>query len=323
MRATQRVLVVGGAGYLGSALVPLLLENGYEVRVFDNFLFGADGLKEVAEHENLRIIEGDLCDVRAISSAINGCDAVILLAALVGHRARDGQWTDMRNTNLLGSNVVLDAAIEYGVDRFLFASTNSVYGLQAGVMYETSLPEPVSLYSRLKLRLEERIMRRKRGDFHPTSLRIATCHGYAPRMRFDLLANSLLRDATCRGKITIANPDQWRAQIHIEDAARAFISCLQSHTSLISGEIFNVGASDQNLQTSQILQIIKQLVPECEIEEVHAEPELIDYRLSCSKIERVLEFKPQRSMHESLTEMHALLSKEAFGDPYSLRYANT
>lgn len=323
MRTAEKILVVGGAGYIGSCLIPLLLKDGYEVRVFDNFLFGDAGLAPVAQSPQLEIIEGDICDVRALNSAMRGSDAVILLAALVGHRAKDGQWTDMRNTNLLASNVVLDSALEHGVHRFIFASTNSVYGLQAGVMYETSIPEPVSLYSRLKLRLEERIIRKRQRDFHPTALRIATCNGFAPRMRFDLLANSLLRDAVCRKQIVISNVDQWRAQIHVEDAARAFLACIKAHTSLISGEIFNVGASDQNVQISQVLQIIKELVPDCDIQEVNDEPELIDYRLSCAKLERVLEFKPQWTLQGSLEQMYDKLKEGYFGDPYSLRYANT
>ncbi len=316
------VLVFGGAGYIGSCLVPHLLNEGYYVRVFDNFMFGSAGLSHL-NSDRLEIIEADICDTRAVAAATEGANAVILLAALVGHRVADSHWVDTRNTNFLASTVVLDAAVEHGAERFIFASTNSVYGIQAGVMYETSIPEPVSLYSRLKLRMEERVIRTKRTGFHPSALRLATCHGFSPRMRFDLVANTMIRDAVCQKEITVESGEQWRAQIHVDDAARSFLACLKAHPNLVSGEIFNVGASDQNIQINQLANLVKTLVPDTKINILEMEPDLVDYRLSCSKIEKILDFKPVWSLEQSMQHLRDLLNENRFDDPYSLKYLNT
>jgi nucleoside-diphosphate-sugar epimerase len=326
MAERDLVVIFGGAGYIGSHLTRLLLEQDYAVRVYDNFLYGRQGLDLLNDHPkraNLEIIEDDICNTRAVYSSTKDAYAVVLLAALIGHRVRDTKWKDLRTVNLLANSVVLDAAIEHGAERFVFASTNSVYGIQEGVMYETTIPQPSSLYARLKLRMEERVIRAKRSNFHPTSLRIATCHGYSPRMRFDLIANLLIRDAFCKQKITIENGEQWRAQIHVEDAARAFVSCLKAHSNLISGEIFNVGAASQNLQINQIANAIRTIIPELDVEILETEPDLVDYRLSCSKIEKLLDFQTAWSIENSLTEIRDKLAGDYFLDPYSMQFSNS
>lgn len=316
------VTVFGGAGYIGVPLTKLLLAEGYRVRVFDNFSFGREALQTLPT-KNLEVIEADLLDAQAVSAATSGADTVVLLAAVVGHRIADIHANQTRTVNLLSSSLVLDAAIEHGVERFLFASTNSVYGVQSGVMYETTIPEPVSLYSRLKLRMEERVISAKKRSFHPTALRIATCHGYSPRMRFDLVANSLLRDAVVKKQVIIQSGEQWRSLIHVEDTARAFVACIRAHPNLTSGEIFNVGAYNQNVQINHLANIVRTLVPDSEIDFVAADPDLVDYHLSCSKIEKILDFSPRWTIEASLEQLRDLLLAGHFPDPYSLRYQNT
>ena len=316
------VVVFGAAGYIGSVLCPMLINAGYNVRAFDNFLYGDEGIKDLPR-DHFELIEGDVCDVKSVSFACKDADAIILLAAIVGHRTVDSQRTTNRDINFLASSVVLESAREHGVSRFIFASTNSVYGTQSGLMYETVTPAPISLYSRLKLRLEERIMKAKRRSFHPTSLRLASCYGYSPRMRFDLVANGIMRDAVCKGEITVVSGEQWRPLLHVEDAARSFLLCLNAHENLISGEIFNVGSSEQNFQINQLVNIAKKLVPEAQINVLEGEPDLVDYHLACTKIEKILDFKAQKNLEDSMREIRDLLQKEAFGDPFSLKYQST
>jgi nucleoside-diphosphate-sugar epimerase len=317
----QLVVVFGGGGYIGSSLLPHLLAEGCRVRVFDNFLFGRDGVKELLSPE-LEIIEGDICDTRAVSAALNGAETVILLSAVVGRRVQEVRWASPRSVNLLASSVVLDAALEHGAHRFIFASSDSVYGAQSGVMYETSLPSPVSLYARLKLRMEERILQTKQRDFHPIILRIATCYGYSPKMRFDLVANMLVLDAVCRKEITIEGGEQCRSLVHVDDAARSFVACLKAHANLISGEIFNVGSPEQTVQVNQMANIVKTLVPDTRITIKEVPPDLVGYSLSCSKIEKLLDFKPSRQLVGSMTQLRDMLTEGRFGDPYSLKYHN-
>ena len=318
----ELVAVFGGGGYIGSLLVRQLLQEGYRVRVFDNFLFGNDGLADIRD-DNLEIIEGDICDTSAVSQSVADAETVILLSAIVGRRIENVKHDNIRDINLLASSVVLDAAIEHGASRFVFASTDSVYGAQPGIFYETATPEPVSLYSRLKLRMEERVINAKRRNFHPTALRVATCYGYSPRMRFDLVANSLIRDAVCHKEIKISSGDQSRALIHVEDVARAFLLCVKAHVNLISGEIFNVGSNDQNVQVNHLANIVKTIVPETAVRVVEGEADLVGYHLSCSKIEKILDFTPRWTIKGGMEQVRDLLVEGAFGDPYDDRYRNT
>ncbi len=315
------VVVFGGAGYIGSVLVPLLLEANFKVKVYDNMLFGDYGIKRI-KSENLEIVNADICDTRNVSSAINGADAVILLSAIIGHRVEDNGYKDTRTVNFLASTSVLDAAVEHGVGRFIFSSTNSIYGIQNGLMYETSIPAPVSLYSRLKLRMEERIINARNRSFHPTVLRIATCHGVSDRMRFDLVLNGMVRDAYSKKEIIIDSPEKVRSLIHVKDAAKAIVSCLSTHPNMISGEIFNVGNSEQNLKLNQLTNLVKSQLPGAKVNMLDEEPDLTNYRLSCAKIEKLVGFKAEIGIEESIKETIVLLQNLEH-DPYSLRFNNT
>jgi len=179
------------------------------------------------------------------------------------------------------------------------------------------------LYSRLKLRMEERVIAAKKRSFHPTILRLGTCHGVSPRMRFDLVANTIIRDAVCRGEITVENGERWRALIHVKDAANAFIACLQAHINMTSGEIFNVGNPEQNIQVNQLVNIAKKLVPGVAVNFLESSPELGGYRLSSTKIGKSLDFIPQLGLEESMSEMCEMLKSGHWEDPYSIQYCNT
>ena len=315
------IVVFGGGGYIGCWVTKELLALGYSVRVFDSFLFGREGL-DTLSHPNLEVVEGNICDVQSVSRAVSGAQTVILLSAIVGRRFEETANTPYREVNFLASSVVLDASIEHGVERFVFASTDSVYGALNGLVYETAIPEPITLYSRLKLRMEERVIKAKKRTFHPTALRICTCYGYSPRMRFDLVPNTMIRDAVCKNVITISNEDSCRAFVHVRDAARAIVKAVKAHINLISGEIFNIGSNDQTLTFKEIANIIKTMCPNVEVEIGNDPADLVDYQLSCKKIEKLLDFVPQWNMERSLDELKSLLSEGRFGDPYEQRYSN-
>jgi len=316
------ITLFGGAGYLGGPLSRLLIDAGYYVRVYDNMLFGKAATQNL-DPESADIIKADICDVKSISEACVGADIVIMLASIVGRRSTDPTRKTTRDINLLASSVVVDAAIEHGVGRLIFASSDSIYGNANGVVYETATPEPTNLYARLKLRMEERIINAKRRDFHPTVLRIGSCYGYSPRMRFDLTANNLVLEAFNHKKITVPSAEDCRAFIHVEDTAKAFIQCLLAHENLISGEVFNVCDSSQNLTLREVANTISQYIPGTEIVVEDEEPQLNDYKLSASKIEKVLDFVPSWTLEEGIDQIKGMLLEGKFEDPYSLQYNNT
>ncbi len=319
----EHVVVFGGAGYLGCPLVSLLLNEGYRVTVFDNFQFGSQGIERLS-HPNLKVIEGTICDTIAVSAVVKNSDAVILLAALVGHRVREVPSGTMRAVNFLASTVVLDAAIEHGVPRFIYASTNSIYGARSGLFYETTIPNPVTLYARLKLRMEERIIsEKKKGVFHPTALRIGTCHGLSPRMRFDLVINALVRDSVLKKEMNIVSGEQMRAFVHVNDVAEAFLRCLRAHENLVSGEVFNIANNEQNLSINQVANSIKRILPDTKVNIIPGEPDISGYRLSTKKIEQVLSFVAKIPLEESIQEMRNALEEGIYKDTYSLKYNNT
>lgn len=323
-RQSQQPLIalIGGAGYIGSLLTRRLLGEGFPVQVFDNYLYGSDGLQGL-KHPNLQVIEGDIRNTTDVAHAIRGAEVVVLLAAIVGRRSEDIEWASRRDVNFTASSVVLDAAREHGANRFIFASSESVYGNQSGIMYETGIPEPISAYSRLKLRMEERVLNARTRDFHPTVLRLATCYGYSPRMRFDLVANGMVRDAIYKKQIIVNSPEQCRAFIHVLDAVEAFVSCINAHANLISAETFNVGSSEQSYSMGHIANLIKSRIRETEIDFLDEEPDLADYYLSSSKIEKVLDFKPKHTLEESIEEIKTRILEGEFLDPYSFKYRNT
>lgn len=313
------VTIFGGAGYIGSVLTRQLLAEGYRVRIFDNFMFGDDGISDI-DSPLLEVYEGDMTNVHAVSNAIEGSETVILLTAVIGHRFSNLDRSDIRSINLLASSVVLDACLEHAVSRFIFASGNSVYGKQSGIIYETAIPEPASLAARLKLRMEERIMRARNRFFHPTSMRIGTCYGYSPRMRFDLVGNAFVRDAIYKKEMTVYGGDQTRALVHVDDVARGFVLCLKAHVNLVSGQVFNLGAKDQIFQIHALANVVKSIIPDSKINILPAEADLIDYRLNYSRIEKILDFVPRWTVEDGIKQIKDLLLNNQFSDPYSFKY---
>ena len=270
----------------------------------------------------MEIIRDDISNVKAISNACEGVGAVVLLAAIVGRRLNETQRETMRDINLLASSVAVDAAIEHGVNRFIFTSSDVVYGTSTGVIYETAVPEPHTLYSRLKLRMEERILNAKHRDFHPTILRIGSCYGYSPRMRFDLPANQILRDAAAKKEVTLPSGDERRAFVHVRDAARAIELCLSAHLNLVSGEVFNVSGEGQSLSMQDIANQVSSLVPEASITTAGKAAGLGDYKLSNSKIVKLLDFTTEETIHDGLKEVLEAIQSGKIVDPYSLQFNN-
>ena len=229
------VLVVGGAGYIGSVLVRHLLAEGYRVRVLDSLLFGKKPLQDLLPQPRFQLIEADACRPEKLFQATEGVDAVVHLAAVVGDPACDLDPEAARRTNYAATQLVAEACLKFGVPRMVFASTCSVYGSNNQVVDEQSRPNPVSLYAATKIASERVLLKLQSLKFHPTILRLGTAFGWSLRPRFDLVINLLTARAFFEKKIVIYNARQLRPFVHVSDISRAFRLVLQCPIQEVSG----------------------------------------------------------------------------------------
>lgn len=314
VKRPQRVLVVGGAGYLGSALVPLLLERGYRVRVLDSLLFGKASLSSLEKHPNFQLVQGDVRDIQVVVQAMKRCDAVIDLAAIVGDPACEENRQLAAEINRAATRMLIDVCRGHGIQRFMFASTCSVYGASEFLMDEHSQVAPVSLYAHTKIDSESLLLDAKCAEFHPTILRLATLFGISPRPRFDLVVNLLTARAVRFGKITIFNGQQWRPFMHVCDAARAFLTCLQANnTDVVSGEVFNVGSYALNHRLSEVAKMIAETITTVEVEHLENEDRR-NYRVSFDKIHTRLGFVCERTLNEGIREIAEMVRTSSIED---------
>ncbi|MDR3039042.1 MAG: NAD(P)-dependent oxidoreductase [Candidatus Adiutrix sp.] len=320
----MKILVFGGAGYLGGWVTPLLLASGHEVTVFDRLLFGPAAVAPLAGRPGFRLIEADLRDARAVAAAVRGQQAVILLASLVGEAACARDPADTVAVNYLGPLSALRAAAYYGVERFIFTSTDSCYGAQEKVILTEDSPlQPLSLYADLKARVEREILALDRPPgFHPTVLRLATLYGPAPRMRFDLILNLLTREAALGRGARIFSGEQWRPLVHVRDAARAFALAAAAEPEAVSGQIFNVGSNHQNVQFKDLGALLRRVLPEAVVETVPQPPDLRDYRVSFDKIRATLRFSPEFEPEDGIKAIRDGLAGGAWGNPDDPRHRN-
>jgi len=320
----MNVLVIGGAGYLGGALVPQLLTAGHRVTVFDNLSFGDEAVAPLMSHDRFRLVIGDLRDISAVVKVLKDQQAVVLLAALVGEPACDRDPVETVAINYLATANVMKAAVYFGVERFIFTSTDSCYGAQENVFLTEESPlKPISLYAELKARVEAEFLQMPRPEsFHPTILRLATLYGLAPRMRFDLVINLLTREAVTGRGAKIFSGEQWRPLVHVRDAASAFVTALDAPAELVSGQVFNVGSNGQNVQFKDLAEIIRRVLPAARVETVPQPPDLRDYHVCFDKISEVLNFSPAFEPVDGIAEIRAAILSGALGDPYDPQYRN-
>jgi nucleoside-diphosphate-sugar epimerase len=316
------VLVVGGAGYIGSTLVRKLLAEGYCVRVVDSLMFGDHAIRHLYGNSRFELVVGDFRTIETMVRAIRGMDAVIHLGAIVGDPAcaLDADFTLSVNTQAV--RTIREICGGYGVRRFLFASTCSVYGAQEHTIDEHSPLAPVSLYAQSKIDAERAILEMQNEEFQPTILRLATAFGLSYRMRFDLVVNLLTAQAVRKGQITIFNGEQWRPFIHVNDIARAFLTCLQAPLDRVAGQIFNAGDDNSNLTLRELGLLIARLVPGTQVREEQNSADKRSYRVDFSKIREELGFRCSTTMAEGVTEMVGQLAAGEFPEYEDAKYNN-
>jgi nucleoside-diphosphate-sugar epimerase len=315
------VLVLGGAGYLGSATIPLLLSRGYRVRVLDRLLFGIESLDSVMNHPRFELVVGDVRDIQSVVGAVRECDAIIDLAAIVGDPACAINRQLSVEVNRAATRMLIEICKGYGVRRLVFASTCSVYGASDHLVDELTEPAPISIYAETKVASEQLLLEAASQNFDPVILRLGTLFGLSPRPRFDLMVNLLTARAAQMGKITIFNGDQWRPFLHVCDAARALIMALEAAPHMVAGEIFNVGDYRMNMRLSAISNKIADIIPSVEIERVE-NGDKRNYRASFDKIHSRLGFVCEKTIEYGICEINEAISSHQILDFTESRFNN-
>jgi nucleoside-diphosphate-sugar epimerase len=318
-------LVTGGAGYLGSIVVDVLMARGRRVRVVDDLLHGSvPSLLLPWGNDDFEFQRGNVLDRALIRSALEDVTSVVHLAAVVGDPACAREPELAREVNEDATIALLDDARSAGVERFVFASTCSNYGKLKGDSYATEEFDlaPVSLYAETKVNGEMQVLAAANGRIAPTCLRFATVYGTSPRMRFDLTVNEFTRDVALDQDLVVFGEQFWRPYVHVRDAARAVTTVLDTPRERVAGEVFNVGATDQNYRKLDIVRLLQGLFPKARVEFVHKDEDPRDYRVSFEKLKSRLAYRTERRVSDGIDEVVSLLASGLVDDPYASIYRN-
>lgn len=299
MSKIERVLVTGGAGYVGAVLVPKLLDAGYYVKVLDLFIFGKHVLDPVAQNPNIELVPGDLRDRALLERHVPGCDAVIHLACVSNDPSFDLDPSLGKSINYDAFLDLVDVARNSGVGRFIFASSSSVYGIKSDPNVTEDLPlKPLTDYSKYKALCEQVLLDNRRAGFVTLIVRPATVCGYSPRMRLDLTVNILTNHAVHNGLIKVFGGDQMRPNIHIEDVTDLYVQSLEWPNDAIDGQIFNVGY--ENHRVAEIAAIVKGVAGDAVKIVTMPTNDHRSYHISSDKIRRELGFEPKRTIEDAV-----------------------
>jgi nucleoside-diphosphate-sugar epimerase len=325
IRQRGPVLVVGGAGYIGTHLVDELLKSNAQVRIFDRLLYGRGPIEKLLANPNVELVEGDVTDLVKLLEAMRGVSAVVHLAGLVGDPACALDEAFTRHTNVIATRMVKEAALSFGVPRFIFASSCSVYGTTDHEVSEADDLNPVSLYARTKIDSERELLLCPNEDFSVTVLRFATVFGHSRRPRFDLVANLFTAQAMIDGKITLTGEKQWRPFVHVRDLARAIVMVLNSDPEAMRGRVFNVGDKRLNLTIGQLAEKVQRVVSKIHAVEIIRQPDVADlrnYSVSFDRIRGALGFECATSIEDGISEIVNEFQIGTYGDWRSSAYSN-
>src|SRR4051812_9922569 len=306
----MRVLMTGHNGYIGSVMTRVFREAGHDVTGFDTFLF--EDCTFGAEDEPIDAIRADVRD--AIPDQLRGFDAVVHLAALSNDPLGNLNARCTEEINHRASVRLAQLAKDAGISRFLFASSCSLYGVAGDAMLdETAGFNPITAYGATKVYVEAALSSLADETFSPTFMRNATAYGYSPRLRADLVVNSLVGFAFTTGEVLLqSDGTPWRPLVHVEDICRAFLAVLHAPRDRIHNQAFNVGRSEENYRIRQIAQIVREVVPGSVVKYADGGgPDARCYRVNCDKISQILpEFQPQWTVRRGVEQLYDAYRRE-------------
>lgn len=318
----MNVLILGGAGYIGSVTTKLFLSKGAKVTVLDNLLFGGEALIDLFGNPKFKFIYGDIRKKTDLESATVDVDVAINLAALVGEPLCSKYPKLAKEINYEAACIIGDIAKKGGVKKYIFVSTCSNYGINTSgkEATEETAVNPLSLYAETKINAEKYILSLASASFSPIVVRFATVFGISPRMRFDLLVSELIKEAFLTKKITVYKPEVFRPLIHVNDAAEALF-ILAKTSKKIKGEIFNIGFG--NFQKREIIEKIIARIPKVKVKVIGAAKDKRNYKVSFEKARKKIGFQAKRSLDEGIEEIIQALEWKIFPNPNDSRYTYT
>lgn len=317
-----RVLVTGGAGYIGSVLTRKLLETGHPVTVLDNLTYTDAGIRALRQTAALRVVVGDIRDHAAIREAVEGASAVVHLAAVANDPSGELHRGLTEQVNYEAYRPLIAAARTAGVQRFLNASTFGVYGKKDGIDITEDEPlHPLKAYSACKARSEQLLRESDAPGFATVSLRCATVCGWSPRLRLDLIVNTLTAQALTKGRLVVWGGEQERPQIHIEDLTDYFVTLVETPAERLQGKIYNAGG--ENATILGIAETIRDVLGGAlEIETAPARDDERTYHVSSQKLARELSLSPRRTIRDAVVDLAAAFRKGLWHDAESDLYHN-
>jgi nucleoside-diphosphate-sugar epimerase len=322
MNSFKKILIPGGAGYVGSRLIPKLLDEGYHVRVLDLFIFDESSLDAVRNHDHLEIMRGDIRNEETVKEALEGCDVVIHLACISNDSSYDFDPVVGKSINYDCFPMMMRLVKETGIKRFIFASSSSVYGLKSEeeVTEDLSL-EPLTGYSQCKVLCEELLVKEMDSSCTTFIVRPAAVCGYSPRLKLDITVNILTTTAVVNEKIRLFGGSQKRPSLHIDDMCDIYLNALRWSHEQIHGKIYNVGYKNYTL--FEIADLVKSVVgPHVEIS---AEPtnDLRSYHICSDKIKKELNYEPKRRVQDAVKDLADAFAAGKITDPMNNpRYHN-
>ena len=327
----RHVVVTGGAGYIGSLLTSTLLRAGYRVSVIDSLLFGGESIVPFLDHPAFHFVKADVTEPRAVKDTLKENwpkpEAIVHLAAIVGFPACQAVGKQVAwRYNVDATKMVFDQAVELGVERFVFASTYSNYGLSPDgqSVTEESPLHPQSIYAETKIAAEEFLLSQKDAVCAPLLFRFATLYGMSPRTRFDLIVNQFVLEAFTKRKLIIYQRGYSRSFVHIRDVARGILMGLEAERSQIQGQIFNLGTEAGNYSKDDIVRLVLKRMPETVVEykDLTFGGDMRDITVSFEKIRNVLGFQTTLDVNDGIRDLLFALKSGIIRNPSDEKYRN-
>lgn len=322
MVKSERIFVTGGAGYVGSVLIPKLLKKGYEVKVLDLFIYGEDVFNSIKDHKGLVRIKGDIRDRKLLEKELTGYDTVIHLACISNDPSYELDPELGKSINYDAFIDLVDVSKRAGVKKFIYASSSSVYGVKDEPEVTEDLPlEPLTDYSKYKALCEEILLKEATDDFIVSIIRPSTVCGYSPRLRLDLTVNILTNLAVNKGMITVFGGEQMRPNLHIEDMTDFYVFLLDVSEEKIHKKIYNVGY--ENFKVKEIAEMVKKVVnPDIPIITTPTDDNR-SYRVASKKVKEELGYVPSHSIEEAVLDLKKAFEEGRIPNPMDdIRYYN-